>query len=137
MRSVQIAPDARVNEPERHVPQARLTLLDSSGNDHEKPHFQCVFIVENELGRLRDGSAEQSRERAKAESRLLEILETRQLLATIVWNTTAAPNGGDWDTPGNWVQNKVPGPNDTAKISGLTSPGIVSLNSVPLIPFCQ
>ena len=27
---------------------------------------------------------------------------------TIVWNTTTAPTGGDWDTPGNWVGGAVP-----------------------------
>ena len=27
---------------------------------------------------------------------------------TIMWNTTTAPSGGDWDTPGNWVGGVVP-----------------------------
>ena len=27
---------------------------------------------------------------------------------TIMWNTTTAPTGGDWDTPGNWVGGVVP-----------------------------
>ena len=95
-----------------------------------KNHIANVFSLWRkssvDSGMTRRNGAERGRRRSRAS---LEILETRQLLATIAWNTTAAPNGGDWDTPGNWVQNKVPGPNDTAKISGLTSPGIVSLNS--------
>ena len=59
----------------------------------------------------------------------LEGLEDRTLLATITWNTTAAPTGGNWDTPGNWNGGVVPGANDTAVIKGLTSPGTVSLES--------
>ena len=57
------------------------------------------------------------------------MLEPRRLLSTITWNTTAAPNGGDWDTPGDWVGGNVPGPSDTAVIKGLTGPGIVTLDS--------
>ncbi len=28
--------------------------------------------------------------------------------ATILWNTTTAPTGGDWDTPSNWIGGAVP-----------------------------
>ncbi len=56
---------------------------------------------------------------------LMERLEDRTLLSTITWNTTAAPNGGDWDTGTNWNGNVIPGPNDIAVIS-LSSSGTVS-----------
>ena len=59
----------------------------------------------------------------------LEDLENRLVLATITWNTTAYPNGGNWDAPGSWTGGVVPGPSDTAKITGLTSPGTVYLDS--------
>src|SRR5947209_3718898 len=51
-----------------------------------------------------------------------EGLEDRRLLATITWNTTAAPTGGDWNVAANWTGGKVPGPSDTASITKLTSP---------------
>ncbi len=60
---------------------------------------------------------------------LLEMLEPRLVLSTITWNTAAAPDGGSWDTPGNWVGNKVPGASDTAIIEGLAGSGTVMLNS--------
>jgi hypothetical protein len=59
----------------------------------------------------------------------VEGLEDRRLLATITWNTTAAPDGGDWNAGGNWTGGNVPGPSDTAEITGLKSSGIVYLNS--------
>ena len=59
----------------------------------------------------------------------LEGLEDRTLLAVITWNTTAYPKGGNWDSPGSWNGGVVPGPSDTAKITGLTSPGTVYLDS--------
>jgi hypothetical protein len=60
----------------------------------------------------------------------LERLEPRLLLSSaIAWSTSSAPTGGDWDVGSNWVGGKVPGPNDTAVISGLRAPGTVSLNS--------
>ena len=59
----------------------------------------------------------------------LEGLESRLLLSTITWNTTAYPTGGNWDAPGSWTGGVVPGPSDTAKITGLTSPGTVYLDS--------
>ena len=51
------------------------------------------------------------------------------MLSTIMWSTAAAPTGGNWDTPGNWVGNAVPGPSDLAVIKGLTGAGTVMLNS--------
>ena len=45
--------------------------------------------------------------------------------APITWNTTAAPTGGDWDTPGNWVGGNVPGPSNAVVID-LTSSGTVT-----------
>ena len=39
---------------------------------------------------------------------------------TIMWNTTTAPTGGDWDTPGNWVGGVVPTASDNVVIN-LTS----------------
>ena len=42
--------------------------------------------------------------------------------ATIMWNTTAAPTGGEWDTPGNWVGGVIPTASDNAVID-LTSSG--------------
>ena len=44
---------------------------------------------------------------------------------TITWNTTTAPTGGDWDTPGNWVGGVVPTAFDNAIIN-LTSSGTVT-----------
>ena len=57
------------------------------------------------------------------------MLEPRLVLSAITWNTTAAPTGGNWDTPGNWNGNKVPTASDTATIKGLTGSGIVYLQS--------
>ena len=61
----------------------------------------------------------------------IEPLEDRTLLSTITWNNTAAQSasGGNWDTGSNWVGGVAPGPNDTAVIKGLTSPGTVYLDS--------
>src|SRR5271157_602764 len=81
-----------------------------------------------DLASLRHGRLAQRR-RSLHLRPLLEGLEDRLVLSTIAWNTTTAPTGGDWDTAANWVGGKVPGPSDTASISKLTSPGIVSLNS--------
>ena len=44
---------------------------------------------------------------------------------TIVWNTTTAPTGGDWDTPGNWVGGVVPTAANNVVIN-LTSSGTVT-----------
>jgi hypothetical protein len=59
---------------------------------------------------------------------VLEGLENRVVLSTIQWNTTAAPGGGAWDTPGNWVGGVVPGSSDTAVIN-LTKAGTVTTGS--------
>ena len=57
-----------------------------------------------------------------------KVIEDRTLLSTITWNTTAHPNGGDWDTPGNWNGDAVPTSSDDAVID-LTSAGNVTLSS--------
>ena len=59
----------------------------------------------------------------------IEMLESRQLLATITWSTSAAATGGDWNVGTNWVGGVVPVAGDKAVINGLTSPGTVFLNS--------
>ena len=59
----------------------------------------------------------------------LECLENRLVLSTITWNTTAYPNGGNWDSTQSWNGGVVPGPNDTADIKGLTGSGTVYLES--------
>jgi hypothetical protein len=59
----------------------------------------------------------------------LEGLENRRVPSTITWNTTAHPTGGDWDSASSWNGGVVPGPADTASITGLTSPGTVYLDS--------
>ena len=56
---------------------------------------------------------------------LIEGLEDRVVLSTITWNTTAAPTGGAWDTPGNWIGNAVPTSTDTAVIN-LSASGTVT-----------
>ncbi|MDB5349248.1 MAG: putative autotransporter protein, partial [Planctomycetota bacterium] len=73
-----------------------------------------------------------SRQRRLAERRrstslrpMVEGLEDRVVLSTIVWNTAVAPSGGDWDTDGNWVGNSKPKSGDTAQIN-LTSAGTVT-----------
>ena len=59
---------------------------------------------------------------------LIESLETRTVLSTIMWNTTVAPTGGNWDAGNNWVGGVAPGASDDAVID-LTSAGIVTLSS--------
>ena len=44
---------------------------------------------------------------------LMEALEERTVLSTIVW----AGGNGDWDTAANWVGGVRPGANDTAQIN--------------------
>ena len=56
---------------------------------------------------------------------LIECLEDRTLLSTITWDTTDHPNGGAWDTPGNWQGGVVPGTSDNAVID-LTGTGTVT-----------
>ena len=44
---------------------------------------------------------------------------------TITWNTTTAPTGGDWDTPGNWIGGAVPTAASNVVIN-LTNSGTVT-----------
>ena len=44
---------------------------------------------------------------------------------TVMWNTTTAPTGGDWDTPANWVDGAVPTAASNVVIN-LTSSGTVT-----------
>jgi hypothetical protein len=62
--------------------------------------------------RLRSPSA---RRRLKRHSPVFEGLEDRAVPSTIQWNTTIAPNGGDWDNPINWQGGVVPGASDIAE----------------------
>src|SRR4051812_35560523 len=48
-----------------------------------------------------------------------EGLEDRLVLSTITWNITSFPNGGNWDSTASWNGGAIPGPADTAKITGL------------------
>src|SRR6202041_3460230 len=66
-----------------------------------------------------------ARRRPKSLSPLIEGLEDRTLLSTITWNTTAAPTGGDWDTPGNWVGGVIPTASNNVVID-LASSGTVT-----------
>ena len=47
------------------------------------------------------------------------------MLSAIIWNTTTAPKGGDWDTKGNWVGGVIPTASDSVTIN-LTSSGTVT-----------
>ena len=82
---------------------------------------------------LSGGSRRTQRDSSVRERRrnrpFLETLESRQLLSTITWSTSAAPTGGDWNVATNWVGSKVPGAGDTAVIKGLTGSETVYLNS--------
>src|SRR6476646_617521 len=59
----------------------------------------------------------------------LEALEPRVVLSQIMWDTSAAPTGGDWDMPNNWIGGAVPASGDSAIIQGLTGAGTVLLQS--------
>ena len=59
----------------------------------------------------------------------IEVLEGRVVLSQIMWNTTTAPTGGDFDTATNWVGNVIPGPNDDAVINLTGSGGTVTHNA--------
>ena len=63
----------------------------------------------------------------------LEGLEDRTVLSTITWNTTAYPNGGNWDAPGSWVGGVVPTSSNAVSITGLTAAEVYldSGNSTP------
>ena len=60
---------------------------------------------------------------------LARALEDRTVLSTITWNTAVAPTGGSWDVASNWTGGVLPGPADTAKITGLTGAATVYLDS--------
>src|SRR5262249_32478972 len=70
-----------------------------------------------------------ARRRALQRDPRFEGLEGRFVLSTITWNTTAHPTGGNWDDSTSWNGGQVPGPYDTAKITGLTGSGTVYLDS--------
>ena len=46
----------------------------------------------------------------------------------ITWDTTAAPTGGDWDTPGNWVGGVIPTASNNVVID-LASAGTVTYST--------
>ena len=48
----------------------------------------------------------------------LEGLENRLVLSTITWNTDGLPHRRQLGRPGSWVGGVVPGPSNTAKITG-------------------
>ncbi|HEY2911148.1 MAG TPA: hypothetical protein VGI99_12935, partial [Gemmataceae bacterium] len=54
-----------------------------------------------------------------------EQLEARLVPATITWDISAAPTGGNWETGSNWIGGTTPGANDDAVIA-LTSAGTVA-----------
>ena len=53
-------------------------------------------------------------EPAQSPASLMEILEPRQLLATVQWIN---PAGGSWDVASNWSTDAVPGPADDVVIN--------------------
>ena len=53
------------------------------------------------------------------------VLEDRIVLSAIIWNTTTAPTGGDWDTESNWVGGVIPNASNSVTIN-LTSSGTVT-----------
>ncbi len=55
----------------------------------------------------------------------LTIQQTINAPTTIMWNTTTAPTGGDWDTPGNWVGGVVPTASNNVVIN-LASSGTIT-----------
>ncbi|MFI5456725.1 MAG: hypothetical protein ACHRXM_14860, partial [Isosphaerales bacterium] len=59
---------------------------------------------------------------------LIDSLENRLMLSTIVWDSTNHPTGGSWDTGSNWVGGQVPQSTDDAVIN-LTGTGTVTLST--------
>ncbi len=70
----------------------------------------------------------ESRRRTLSVRPVIEGLEERLVLSTILWDSTNSPAGGSWDTGTNWVGGNVPGATDDAVVN-LTSPGTVTLGS--------
>ena len=56
----------------------------------------------------------------------MEILEPRQLLATVQWIN---PAGGSWDVAGNWSTDAVPGPGDDVVINVSAATPTVTISS--------
>ena len=84
--------------------------------------------IRTKLGNDRASVAKGSRKPSRRGLRpALESLEGRVVLSQILWNTTAAPTGGDFDTATNWVGSVVPGSNDDAVIN-LPGTGTVTHN---------
>ncbi len=59
---------------------------------------------------------------------LIEGLEDRLVLSTIMWDSINEPTGGSWDTASNWVGGVVPQSTDNAVIDS-TSTGTVTLST--------
>ncbi len=74
----------------------------------------------------RTGSAETLRRRSRTALRYhlgIEVLEDRRLLTPVIWMT---PAGGDWEVPGNWSTDQLPGPQDDVVINALNPGAIVT-----------
>src|SRR5205823_1373849 len=56
---------------------------------------------------------------------ILEVLESRNLLAVAHWNSAVS---GNWNTPGNWSTGAVPGAGDEAVIDATGAAYTVTLN---------
>ena len=59
-------------------------------------------------------AAPRSRDRGRIYRLTPETLEIRVMLSQVNWIN---PAGGDWDTPGNWSTDAVPGANDAVNIN--------------------
>ena len=79
-------------------------------------------LFDRAFGRTRRLAA---RKRANGLRPWAEGLEDRVVLSTIMWNTAAAPTGGDWDVGGNWVGGVAPNSMQNAVID-LTTAGTIT-----------
>ena len=59
-------------------------------------------------------TSKRRRPRVRPTSPAMEILEDRQLLATVYWISSTS---GDWNTKADWSSGNVPGPSDDAVIN--------------------